>query len=211
MLIPVVGYSGLTYRATLKDTGSPEAAWQDVGSIFLFAALGTVVIYLSVAAVKFQSSRREKTLRSAFPGAVVLSSAPIPQLRQAALKSPAVHSEERPFPKRSYISLVANEVGISVWNGWGVPREIGHWGWADIVDVRASTFQERSRRSNGLEVTIRIDAAEVAFPFIILGAGFGGLFPLKSGKLDNLATEILMMRRVGESSHLNRGESRDEQ
>jgi hypothetical protein len=195
MLILVIGYSGLTYRATLKDTGSAEAAWQDVGSIFLFAALGTVVIYLSVAAVKFQSNRREKKLRSTHPGALVLSSAIIPQLRQAAIKSPALHhSTERPFPKLAYLSLMATTTGISLWNGWGEPREIGHLVWDEVVDVRPSTFQERGRRSNGLEVGIRIDEIETAFPFVIVGAGFGGLFPLKMEKLEIWAAEMLAMR-----------------
>jgi hypothetical protein len=195
LLIPVFGFGYLTYRSTLKDTGSSAAAWRDVGSIGVDVLIAFVVLMCAISAIKSVSSRRERTLRSRFPMALVLSSGIIPQLRQAAMNSLSVENDGYVLTKRSwYISLMAAPDGISMWNGWGEPREIGRWDWTDVLDIQASTFEELGRSSNGVAITIRHGEGSLELPFVIVGSGFGGLFPAKFARVTRWAAEMLVFR-----------------
>ena len=199
LLISVFGFGYLTYRSTLKDTGSTEAAWRDVGSIGLIAFIGLLVLMVVLAAIRSVSSRRDRKLRSRFPTALVLSSVTIPQLRQALNKS-AADKDGLQLPRFGYISLMASPNGVSVWNGWREPTEIRHWKWRDVLELQASTFEELGRSSNGVEITIRHGDGALELPFVVVGAGFGGIMPAKLKRISQWVTEILQFREESSSS-----------
>jgi len=101
---------------------------------------------------------------------------------------------ELQLPRFGYISLMASPNGISVWNGCRAPREIRHWNWTDILELQASTFEELGRSSNGVEVTIRHADGALELPFVVVGAGFGGIMPAKLIRISQWVTEILQFR-----------------
>jgi hypothetical protein len=194
MLVLAFGYSAMTYRSTLETSGSPAAAWNSVIEIGVWAAAVYVVFVASVVGVMQISKRRERRLRMTFPNASVLSSAPLPQLKKA-LKG-AVDSDGKPIVGLGlgYLTLMASSQGITVWRGWGQPYEICHWTWDYVVDVVPATSAERHRRSNGLEVTVQQNGASIVFPFIILGAGFGGLFPPSLDLVTDMGAQVTKLR-----------------
>ena len=194
LLISVFGFGYLTYRSTLKDTGSTAAAWLDVGSVGEIALIGLLAFMVVLAAIRSASSRRDRKLRSQFPMALVLSSVTIPQLHQAVNKTGACKVGELQLPRFGYISLMASPNGVSVWNGWREPREIRHWNWTDVLDLQTSTFEELGRSSNGVEITIRHGDGALKLPFVVVGAGFGGIMPARLKRISQWVTEILQFR-----------------
>ncbi|TFB84465.1 hypothetical protein E3O44_15400 [Cryobacterium algoricola] len=195
MVVLAVGYSAMTYRSTLKTTGSPAAAWNSVLEIGVWAVAASVVVFAWVLTMRHLAELRERRLRINFPDAIVLRSRALLQLRKALRR--VVDSEGHSIVGLGfgYLTLVGSADGIAIWDGWGRPYEICRWAWTDIADIVPAMFVVRSQRLGGLEVVVRQHDLSSALPFMIVGTGFKGLLPPSPEEIAKLGNSMAKLRR----------------
>jgi hypothetical protein len=118
-IVLAVGFTGMTYRVTLQDTGSPAEAWNSVFQIGYLAILLLPAVMVPVLILRQLAEMRERRLRAMFPDAILLRSMSASQLRKA-LKG-AVGSDLNPVVGlgSGSLTLMASAQGVTVWAGWG--------------------------------------------------------------------------------------------
>ncbi|MEC5148823.1 hypothetical protein [Cryobacterium sp. GrIS_2_6] len=175
LVVLAFGYSSMTYRETLKSTGSPAAAWMSVVEIGIWAIVAIVAALVWVLATGQLAERRERRLRIMFPEAIGLRSTASLQLRKALRR--VSDAEGNPIVGLGFgsLTLMASPGGIAIWDGWGHPHEVCRWAWADVADIVPATFTVHNLRMSGLEVVIMQGSISTALPFIIRSTGLKGL------------------------------------
>jgi len=193
-VILAFGYFAVKYGRTLNATGSPEAAWNSVIDIGVWAIVVSAVVFAWVLSMRHLAELRERRLRISFPDAVVVRSRAVMQLRKALRR--VVDSDGRPIVGLGfgYLTVMASPGGIAIWDGWGRPYEICRWAWTDIADIVPATFISHNVRMPGLEVVIVQGSISTGLPFIILGTGLTGLLAQSLEAVAELGTSMAAVR-----------------
>jgi hypothetical protein len=189
-----LGYFAMTYGKTLNATGSPEAAWNSVIEIGVWAIVVSAVVFAWVLSMRHLAELRERWLRTNFPDAVVVRSRAVLQLRKALRR--VVDFDGRPIVGLGfgYLTVMASPSGIAIWDGWGHPHEVCRWAWADVADIVPATFIWHNSRMPGLEVVIVQGSISTALPFIILGTGLKGLLAQSLEAVAEVGTSMAAVR-----------------
>lgn len=201
----IVGAVVLASGSTLRDAGVPSGLANVLLKVSL-AVLGVAVILFVSVLWRLRSTRRERHLANRFT-ALVLTSVRSRDLTAAilALQQGGIITTLLSLPLS--FSLLANTCGIEVWSGTPAsPGRLFQINWGSISAVTESMTEELGRSSRGLTFTVEGFDGAVLVPFIITGAGFGGLLPLKSEEIGEIVRDLESMR-VRARAHPSVGEA----
>lgn len=187
----------LVVRHAVDDAqGNWELAAEPILRVTIPALALIALIYAWVMVLSARTRARNQLLRDRFPDSLVLPSGRVPQLVRALGAPGLVEMYGHEASGLPYgLSLMISGDGIDIWAG--SPRDPSIFlsvPWSDIVDVRATNVAEFARSSRGLVFELRAADSGDGLPFIILGKGLGGLFPVSSSAIDRIRTEVWGMR-----------------
>jgi hypothetical protein len=166
----------------------------DLSTRVAYFLLGIAIVFGGAWLWRLRNSMRDAGLAE-LPGTTVLSTARTRELFTAilALQSGGVIDHLVKVPLG--LSLVVSREGIEVWGGSPRhPKEVFALPWGAVSSIEPTMIEELGRRSRGIALTVSDLEGEVRVPFVIVGGGLGGLFPLSSARLAQFAVEFDELR-----------------
>jgi len=151
----------------------------------------TLLMFAALLVVAARSHQRTTVLEQARPGAIVVPAADARGVHRAAR---ALRVEVSGLPIS--LSLLADDTGFEVWSGSPEhPVRLGRAAWQHVLFVRVADVTRWGRVASGLVVTVvGYDGATVELPFVVRGAGLGGLAARQAGELETLVAELRARR-----------------
>jgi hypothetical protein len=192
----VVGQWLVVFTRVNRESGA-EAAWTATLWDAVVVVAGVAIMFAVASIVGLASTRRDERIRSARPDAIVLSGSRNPQLKRAFTKGLAKRAEDSPemfFP--ASISVVADEKGLELWGGLQIPRQLFGTSWSEVAAIRSADIAGTGKLFRGIVFVVRSKDVEVELPVIIVGRGFGKLFPEHA---DVIASRVQQLERLRHS------------
>lgn len=158
---------------------SAEFALESVARNVVAAAIA-VLLFLGLW--RLPSVLRERKLRRMYPTAQVFSTGRCDALTAALGEK-----------TQMAMALTVDSTHINLWESASQSEPTLSIQLTDIESVTCAKIEERARSSNGIVVGVRRKDTTTSYPFIIVGAGLFGAFPLPWSFLESLAAQIMVM------------------
>lgn len=190
LFLAYLGSLALAGAACFRDGVGVTA----VSEFLVLAAVvtgSTLLMFATLLLVGARAHQRTNVLAEARPGALIVPAVDARGVHRAAR---ALRIEVSGLPIS--LSLLADDTGFEVWSGSPEhPVRLGRAAWQHVLCVRVADVTRWGRVTAGLVVTVvGYDGAAVELPFVVRGAGLGGLAARPAGELEALVAELRARR-----------------
>ncbi len=198
VILAVGGLVALTARS--RDSGLGNVNGVPVETVIMVTTLSTMVIVGSglVLLLSRPNTKRSRELLELLPESRIETV----RLHDDLLAGiDIVEDQPRGTAANTRVgwfgSVSLEAAGMSIWAGNAPAARMATIPWSRIEKVKVGDWINGESNIQSLMVSVRSKGGElVTLPLIILGAGFGGLWPLGTPQLTDFATNIAIQRSM---------------
>ncbi|GGF36003.1 hypothetical protein GCM10011399_31220 [Subtercola lobariae] len=166
--------------------------WSALSPIVILVTIGLVALYVSVSVLGILFMVGSRGIKSRLQPDVVLNIARRKDIEKAFAQIERHGLQRLPF----CFYLVAGKQGLSLRAGPSTYAVLTEFTWDQIESIKSALLPGPSRPSRGVILSVSTDKKQVELPFVILGRGFAGTFPLSNREITSTLERLSALSKA---------------